>query len=242
MEDNQIKSHPQQRQSPGFDFSKDWFTRTRQRYPRLLQVVYFSLVQMIFLGVSNSLMAILSQFTHQNNRDWAGPVATMLLFMFSGLGSMYTRYLGRHKFNLVFFLSSLGYVFYVGSSIVFVLLKNVQGTGVLIGVFALTILSGVIVSAFYMSQFYYTSVCAHLDETGMYFGVNMAIAQCANIIGNLLSIYSIQALGELFYAVLMTCLVVAISLLFLFVKQPGTKEEIERVRLIEEEKEEQEQT
>jgi hypothetical protein len=55
--------------------------------------------------------------------------------------------------------------------------------------------SGLIISAFYMTQFYYTSVCAHLDKTGMYFGVNMGIAQCANIIGNLLSMYTIDALG-----------------------------------------------
>lgn len=124
----------------------------------------------------------------------------------------------------------------MGSSIVFVILKNVQGTGVLIGVFILTAISGLVVSGFYMSQFYYTSVCAHLDKTGMYFGVNMAIAQCSNIIGNLLSIYSIQALGELFYAILMTCLIVTIALLFLLVKQPGTKEELEMVKLIEKRK------
>jgi hypothetical protein len=177
---------------------------------------------MMFLGVANSLMSILSQFTHQNNRDWAGPVATMLLFMFSGLGAMYTRYLGRIRFNLVFVISSLGYVFYVGSSIIFVLLKDTEGTGVLIGVFGLTILSGLIISGLYMTQFYYTSVCAHLDKTGMYFGVNMGIVQCANIIGNLLSMYTIEALGELKYSIMMTCLIVGIAMLFFFVKQPGT--------------------
>jgi hypothetical protein len=170
-------------------------TLQKKSYPRLLQMVYFSIVQMLFLGVANSLMSILSQFTHQNNRDWAGPVATMLLFMFSGLGSTYTRYLGRIRFNFVFVLSSMGYVFYVGSSIIFVILKDVKGTGVIIAVLGLSVVSGLIISAFYMTQFYYTSVCAHLDKTGMYFGVNMGIAQCANIIGNLLSMYTIDALG-----------------------------------------------
>jgi hypothetical protein len=78
---------------------------------------------MIFLGVSNSLMAILGLITHQSNRDWAGPVSTMLLFIFSGLGSLYPFYFGLYRFNTIFFVSSLGYTLYAGSSIVFVLLK-----------------------------------------------------------------------------------------------------------------------
>lgn len=173
---------------------------------------------MIFLGVANSLMAILGLITHQNNRDWAGPIATMLLFIFSGLGSIFTFYFGRYRFNMVFFLSSLGYTFYVGSSIVFVLLKDTEGIGLVVGVFALTVVSGVIISAFYMSQFYYTSVCARLDKTSMHFGVNMGIVQCANIIGNVLSTYTIEPLGELNYTIMMTCLIVGIAFLFLFVK------------------------
>lgn len=90
-------------------------------------MLYYSTVQMIFLGIANSLMGILSQLTHQNGRDWAGPVSTMLLFLFSGVGTSYTRYFNRYKFRTIIFFSALGYTLYVGSSIVFVLLKDKEG-------------------------------------------------------------------------------------------------------------------
>jgi hypothetical protein len=101
--------------------------------------------------------------------------------------------------------------------------------GVTFSVLLLSVLGGLIVSAFYMSQFYYTSVCAHLDNTSMYFGVNMGIVQCANILGNVLSTYTIGPLGELRYTVMMTGLVLGIALMFLGVREAGGKEDLVRI-------------
>ncbi len=80
--------------------------------------------------------------------------------------------------------------------------------------------SGLILSAYYMAQFYYTSLCCYNDSTSIYFGVNLGISQCADIIGNLLSAWTIVPLGELNYCIMMTVLIVVVATLFLFVKEP----------------------
>jgi hypothetical protein len=67
-------------------------------------------------------MGILSQITHQNNRDWAGPVSTMLLFICSGIGALYNKYVKVFRFGTIMYFASLGYTVYVGSSIVFILI------------------------------------------------------------------------------------------------------------------------
>ena len=182
-------------------------------------MVYLSVVQMVFQSFSNTVMGIMSQITVQNGIGWAGPLTTAILFFFSGIGALYNSYIDRWKYRTTFFLGSTGYIIYVATAIVFVSHEQKQSIGFVIAASLTNVIGGLILSMFYVSQFNYVSKCAIADDASMYFGLNFGIVQLANIVGNLLSAYTVKPLGQRDYCVMMTGLVSVVCLAFLFVKE-----------------------
>lgn len=164
---------------------------THKTYSNFKKVLYVSLMQMLYQSIANSIMGIMSQLTEQNNIWWAGPTTTMIIFIFSGVGSFYNKYIGKYKYRYTFLVGSFGYIFYNASAIVFVLNHKANFTLLMIGISVVNVIGGLIMSMFYISQFNYVSECSLADNRSMYFGINMGIVQSANIFGNLLSAYTV---------------------------------------------------
>ena len=189
------------------------------RYSQLWKVIYLSLIFFVYQSVANSVMGIMSQITEQNGIRWAGPVTTMLLYFFSGVGSLYNKYVGKYRYNYTFYVGSFGYVIYVASTIVFTIVSKEKSTLIFVATCLVNIVGGLIVSALYNSQWNYISECSTKDNASMYFGINMGVIQASNIFGNLLSSEIVERLGQTYYCIVMTVLIISVSMLFLLVKE-----------------------
>ena len=117
---------------------------------------------MVYQGIANSNLGIISQFTHQNGNNWAGPLSTALLFLGSGLASNYNRYIGKYPFKFCFFVGSFGYTVFTSLGLLF--LKLGFTTTVQVLIFVLSFISGATCSIFYNSQFNYTNFLAKIDR------------------------------------------------------------------------------
>jgi hypothetical protein len=161
------------------------------RYSHLWKVLSISLVFFAYQSIANSVMGIMAQITDQNNIKWAGPVTTMLMYSFSGLGSIYNKYVDKVKYKYTFYIGSFGYVIYVASTIVFTSISKDKSLSIFIGTCLINIIGGLIASVLYNSQWNYLSRCSSIDNASMYFGINMGIIQASNLFGNLFSSYII---------------------------------------------------
>lgn len=82
-------------------------------------MIFVSVAILVYQGIANSYLGILSQVTHQNGNNWAGPVSTALLFIGSGLGSTYNKYIGKYPFKFCFFIGSFGYIVFTSLGLLF---------------------------------------------------------------------------------------------------------------------------
>lgn len=198
----------------------------------LPMVIASSISIMIYQGIANSNLGIVSQLTSQNGNHWAGPLLTALLFTGSGFGALYNKYIGKYKFNLTFFVGSFGYTFFIGLGLIF--LKLGFSTTVLILMFIIGIISGLLASVFYTTQFNYINTLSKIDNKEVkYFGINVGLAQSSNILGNLISSLLIKPLGQFLAVLVMEIIVIGTSISFLFFKQP-TPEEMQLLENIKE--------
>jgi hypothetical protein len=83
----------------------------------------------------------------------------------------------------------------------------------------LNIIGGLSLSVSYNSQFNYLSDCAIADDNPTYFGIYMGIVQSANILGNLLSAYTVEPLGQKWYCIMMTIIISAIAFCLIFIRE-----------------------
>lgn len=130
---------------------------TYKTFTNLYNVLYVSAIQMLYQSIANSIMGIMSQLTEQNNIWWAGPTTTIIIFVFSGIGSFYNDYIGKYKYKYTFVVGSLGYIIYCFSAIVFVTIPKVNFTPLMIATSLVNVIGGLIMSVFYISQFNYIS-------------------------------------------------------------------------------------
>jgi hypothetical protein len=75
---------------------------------------------MLYYSVADSILGIMSQITEQNNIWWAGPVATIAIYLPAGFGSLYNKYIGKFKYRYTFLAGALGHVIHTASAVVFV--------------------------------------------------------------------------------------------------------------------------
>lgn len=116
---------------------------------------------MIYQGVANSDLGVISQFTHQKNNNWAGPLSTALLFTGSGIGSLYNKYIGKYPYRLCFFFGSFGYTIFIAMGLIFI--RVGFSSGVMAMIFLGSLVGGLIVSVFYNAQFNYINVLSKID-------------------------------------------------------------------------------
>lgn len=159
------------------------------RYSNIWKVIFISLIFFGYQSMANSVVGIMSQITYQNNIKWAGPTTTIMLFFFSGIGSLYNSYLKKYKYKYTFYLGSFGYLIYVASAIVFVSISKDKSILIFVGTSLINIIGGMIASMLYNSQWNYISECSTIDNASMYFGINLGVVQASNLFGNLLSSY-----------------------------------------------------
>lgn len=182
-------------------------------------VVLSSIVIMVYQGIANSDLGIVSQLTYQNGNKWAGPLLTSLLFTGSALGSLYNKYLGKYPFKITLFVGSFGYTLFIGLGLIF--LKLNFSTGVLVVMFIGAFIAGLLSSIFYTSQFNYINTLSKIDNREVkYFGINVGLAQSSNILGNFISSQLIQPLGQFLAVLVMEIIILVTSFFFLFFKQP----------------------
>jgi hypothetical protein len=146
---------------------------------------------MLYQSVANSVSGIIAQITDQNEIWWAGPVTTLILFLFSGIGALYNCYIGRMKYRYAMTIGASGYIIYCASAIVFVSVNVKKSIGFIVAASLVNVIGGLILSMFYICQFNYISECSIADNRPMYFGINMGIVQSANIFGSILSAYTV---------------------------------------------------
>lgn len=88
--------------------------------PKYLKtIILVSVFFMMYQGIANSDLGIISELTHQNGNNWAGPLSTALLFLGSGLSSLYNKYIGRYSFRMCFFVGSFGYTLFIALGLIF---------------------------------------------------------------------------------------------------------------------------
>ena len=102
---------------------------------------------MVYQGISNSDIGVLSQFTHQKGNNWAGPLSTALLFIGCGVGSLYNKYIGRYPYRYCFLVGSFGNTLFISLGLIIV--KIGFNTATQIVIFLGSLVSGIIVSVFY---------------------------------------------------------------------------------------------
>ena len=146
-------------------------------------------------------------------------MCTALLFLGSGMCSLYNKYIGKYSFKYCFFVGSFGYTIFTSLGLIFMKLGFTALTQFCI--FLLSFIAGSICSIFYNTQFNYINFLSKIDNREVkYFAINMGLVQASNIFGSLLSYLLIEPLGQFKYVFVMFIAIVATSLLFLFVQDP----------------------
>jgi MFS family permease len=176
-----------------------------------------SMLCLFFTAITNANIGIISQFASQNDNDWIGPLSISLIFLGSGLGVLYSKYIHKYPFSKVIFVGTLGWNIFISFSVMFLFIgfENYIVAVIAIG----SLVCGIVMSLYYNGTFNYVNDCGWRDGvTEMYFAINMCFNQSSNIVGNLLSAFLIEPLGQKTYSFVMLGLAVAISLCFLFTK------------------------
>ena len=148
----------------------------------LKRVVIVSLPCLLFTSVSNANLGIISQLAEQNDNHWIGPLSIGLIFLGSGLGAIYNKYIQKHSFAKIIFMGSLGWSIYCTFSVIFLFV----GFSTLVKVIIIlgSFVCGLIVSLYYNGIFNYYNECGERDKkTKLYFGIACCINQSANILG-----------------------------------------------------------
>ena len=121
----------------------------------LIRVIVVALVCMVFTAVNNCNIGIISQLAAQNDNNWIGPLSMGLIFLGSGLGSFYNKYIQKYPFNRIIFIGALGWDGYIALSVLFLFIgfSSWVNSVIVIG----SLVCGVTVSLFYNGFFNYVN-------------------------------------------------------------------------------------
>jgi hypothetical protein len=182
------------------------------------RVVVLSVLAMLYTAISNANLGIISQFASQNGNKWVGPTSIGLVFLGSGTGALYNEYIGKWRYRFILFFGAMGWNIFLAFSVIFLFI----GFSELVIVIILTgsLFCGFLLSIYYNGLNNYVNECGkHDDKVNSYFGLNICIVQCANIVGNALSEVLIKPLGQREYSFVMLGANIALSLFYLFAKE-----------------------
>jgi MFS family permease len=141
---------------------------------------------MLYAAISNANLGIISQFASQNGNEWIGPLSIALVFLGSGIGALYNAYINKWPYRYIILAGSMGWNIFLSFSVMFLFIgfSNLVIAVILVG----SLGCGFLMSAYYNGLNNYVNECGKRDnKTNSYFGINICINQCSNIIGNALS-------------------------------------------------------
>jgi MFS family permease len=79
---------------------------------------------------------------------------------------------------------------------------------------------GILMSAYYNGINNFVNECGKRDnKVNFYFGIDICIIQCSNIVGNGISALLIEPLGQKAFSFVMLSINIAVSLLYLMIKE-----------------------
>ena len=189
----------------------------------LPSTLFISVVVLLYQGIVNSNLSIISQFSHQHGNDWSGPLSTALLFIGSGTCSLFNSYIGNHPYRCLLFLGSFGYIIFITMSLVS--LKLAFSPLAIVLTMVGSLVAGIIASVLYNSEYNYQNCLARIDHQEVkYFGILLMFNQASYVSGNVLSALLIQPLGQFNYVLVMDVALLFISLLFLLTKDPDPQD------------------
>lgn len=113
----------------------------------LRRVVLISLVSMMYAAISNANLGIISQFASQNGNTWIGPLSIALVFLGSGTGALYNKYIDKYPYRTIILVGSMGWNIFLTFSVMFLFIgfSNFVIAVILIG----SLGSGILMSAYY---------------------------------------------------------------------------------------------
>jgi len=186
--------------------------------PHFKALIAISILCLLFTAITNANIGIISQFASQNNNEWIGSVSIALLFLGSGVGALYSKYINKYRYNRVIFAGAVGWDIFIAFSVIFLYIGFADYVIAIIIIGSLV--CGLIVSAYYNGTFNYINESGKRDgcvET--YFGINLCFNQTSNVVGNTLSRFLIEPLGQKVYSLVMMGIGIAVSFCFLLLKE-----------------------
>jgi hypothetical protein len=88
----------------------------------LSRVIVVALACLAYTAVNNTNLGIISQIAQQNDNYWIGPLSIGLIFLGSGMGAFYNKYIQKYPFNRIIFTGALGWNIYLTFSVLFLFL------------------------------------------------------------------------------------------------------------------------
>lgn len=130
-----------------------WIILFMGRY--IKRVLFVALVCLVFVGVNNANLGIVSQLASQNDNEWIGPLSIALIFLGSGTGALYHEYMHKYTYNKIIFIGSLGWDLYVTFSVIFLFIgfESYIIAIIIVG----SMISGLTASTFYNGVFNYVN-------------------------------------------------------------------------------------
>lgn len=184
----------------------------------LKRVILLSIVAMLFAAISNANLGIISQFASQNGNKWVGPLSIALIFLGSGAGALYNKYIGKYKYRVILVCGAMGWNIFLTFSVMFLFIGF--SDVIVVVILGGSLLCGLLMSAYYNGLNNFINECGKYDnKTNSYFGINICIVQVSNIVGNGLSAILIKPLGQKAYSFIMLGLNILISLLYLLTQE-----------------------
>ena len=120
-----------------------------------VRVFAVALVGMVFTAVNNSNLGIISQLAAQNDNYWIGPLSLGLIFLGSGLASLYNKYIQKYPFNKIIFVGALGFDAYISLSVLFLFIGFSTWVNFVIIIGSLA--CGLVASLFYNGVYNYVN-------------------------------------------------------------------------------------
>lgn len=113
----------------------------------LRRVILLSTVAMMFAAISNANLGIISQFASQNGNNWVGPLSIAVVFLGSGFGALYNKYIGKYKFRTIILCGSMGWNIFLTFSVMFLFIGF--SDLIIVVIIGGSLLCGLLMSAYY---------------------------------------------------------------------------------------------
>ncbi|EAR85362.1 MFS transporter (macronuclear) [Tetrahymena thermophila SB210] len=199
-----------------------------------LKVVVLSFTFMALFSTFNSAQNLVGSLYTSQGYDDLGLISLFVVYIVFAFASFFANFfINKFSYKVIFFFSSLGYVAFAASGIWVCSCKNAIHEGacskgvIYFIVLASAALCGFSASTIWVAQGgYIDSISQDFpNKKGTLFGIFWAINQGSQIVGNLMGMFILNYLDNLYYFLIMTFLGLGASFLFLLLPSVSKKKE-----------------